>query len=55
MGISHVGIFANDPTVYFQVTGSDDAVGNTIFASNFADNMDEVVLIVRPDYSPKNM
>lgn len=53
MGISHVGIFANDPTVYFQVTGSDDAVGNTIFASNFADHMDEVVLIVRPDYSPK--
>lgn len=53
MGISHVGIFANDPSVYFQVTGSDDAVGNTVFASNFADHMDEVVLIVRPDYSPK--
>ena len=53
MGISHVGIFANDPKVYFQVTGSDDAVGNTVFASNFVDHMDEVVLIVRPDYSPR--
>lgn len=53
MGISHVGIFANDPRVYFQVTGSSDTVGNTVFASNFADHMDEIVLIVRPDYRPK--
>ena len=53
MGISHVGIFANDPKIYYQVTGSDSAVGKTVFASKFADHMDEIVLIVRPDYSPR--
>ena len=54
MGISHVGIFASDPSAFYQVTGySDERVTKTVFASNFADHMDEIVLIVRPDYRPK--
>ena len=54
MGISHVGIFANDPAFFYQVTGySDERVTNTVFAPKFADHMDEIVLIVRPDYKPK--
>lgn len=54
MGISHVGIFANDPKAFYQVTGySDERVTKTVFAPQFADHMDEIVLIVRPDYRPK--
>lgn len=53
MRISHAGICANDPKIFFQVTGRSDTVGKTVFASKFADHMDEIVLIVRPDYSPK--
>lgn len=54
MGISHVGIFASDPKAFYQVTGyRDERVTKTVFAPNFADHMDEIVLIVRPDYRPK--
>lgn len=54
MGISHVGIFASDPKAFYQVTGySDERVTDTVFAPNFVDHMDEIVLIVRPDYKPK--
>lgn len=47
MGITHVGICACDPTKFYLVK-------DTITTEKFEDFMDDVVLIARPDYRPKD-
>lgn len=50
--ITHVAVVARDTTRYYQVTGSDDKVGDTVFYSYIADHLEEISLIVRPNYNP---
>lgn len=51
--ISHVALVGRDTTKYYQVTGyADERVTETIFYSNIADHLDEISLIVRPNYNP---
>lgn len=52
MGISHVGVVARDTTRFIHVTGSDEEKGDTVFYSEIATKLDEISLIVRPNYQP---
>lgn len=52
MGISHVGMVANDTSKFYQCTGTEDGIGDTIFCTNIADKLNELVLIIRPNYNP---
>lgn len=51
--ISHVAVVGRDTSRYYQVTGyADERVTETIFYSLIADHLDEITLIVRPNYNP---
>ncbi len=45
-----MAIVARDTSKFYQVTGSEDAVGDTVFCSDLAEKLDEITLIVRPCY-----
>lgn len=59
--ISHVGVVAHDGIHYYQVTGSSDTKGETVFYSNLAnkdtngayDKLVDLCLILRPNYTPQ--
>lgn len=51
--ITHVGIVGRDTTKYYQVTGySDERVTDTVFYSSIAEHLEEISLIIRPNYNP---
>lgn len=52
MSITHVGIIGRDTTRFYQVTGSGDVKGDTVFYTELAGKLDEITLIVRPYYYP---
>lgn len=52
MAISHVGMVANDTTKFYQCTGEEGKEGDCIFCTNIVDKLDELVLVIRPNYNP---
>ena len=50
--ISHVGVVSRDIEKFIHVTGSNDEKGDTVFYSDLAGKLNEISLIVRPNYQP---
>lgn len=50
--ISHVAVVDRDTSKYYQVTGSEDTKGQTVFNSSLSDKLESLCLIIRPNYIP---